>query len=126
VAPEDRIGVAKDTEQRATAAAIAGGALDQARDLDQLDEHAAEAGRRRDRPRRRERVVAGADLDCRQRLQKRRLSRVRRPGERDLGGALAPHGERVTVDDSLAGTRRRQLALDPLAQVAVRAVAVAG
>jgi hypothetical protein len=69
VAPEDRVRVAEDTEQRPAASAIFGRSLDQARNLDELDEHAAEAGSRRYRTRGGERVVAGADLDRRQRLQ---------------------------------------------------------
>ena len=69
VTEEDRVRVPEHAEQRAAAAAILGGSLDQAGDLDELDEHAAEARRRRDRPRRGERIVAGADLDRRERLQ---------------------------------------------------------
>ena len=123
---EDRVGVPQHAEQRAAAAAVVGGPLDQAGDLHELDEHAAEPRRRRDGPRRGERVVAGADLDRRESLQQRGLARVRRPDERDLRRALAPHGDRVAMHDLLARARRRQLALDPLPQVGVRAVPVAG
>src|SRR5437763_1649003 len=78
---------------------VLGGPLDQARDLHELDEHAAEARRRGDGPRRGERIVAGADLDRGESLQERRLARVRRPDEGDLRRPLAPHGDRVAMHD---------------------------
>src|SRR5512133_4104207 len=70
VTEEDRVRVAEHAEQRTAAAAVLRGSLDQAGDLDELDEHAAQARRRRDRTCRGERIVGGADLDRRERLQK--------------------------------------------------------
>ena len=46
-AVDDRVGRAEDAEQRPAAAAVLGRALDQPRDLDELDEHAADPGQRR-------------------------------------------------------------------------------
>jgi hypothetical protein len=115
VAPRDRLCIAEHSEQRASAAAVFGGSLDQARDLHELDEHAAETRRRGDRPGGRERVVARADLDRGQRLQERGLAGVRCAYERDLRCTLPPHGDRVAVDDLLPRARRVDLALDPLA-----------
>ena len=97
-AVDDRIGRAKDAEQRPATAAIVGGALDQPRDLDELDEDAADPRQRRNRAERRERVVAGLDLDLGQRLEERRLPDVRRPDEGDLGRAFAPDRDRIAVD----------------------------
>ena len=97
-AVDDRVGGAQHAEQRPAAAAVLVRALDQARDLDQLDEHAADPRQRGHRPERGERVVAGPDLDLRQRLEQRRLADVGRPDQRDLRGALAAHGDRVAVD----------------------------
>ena len=62
-AVDDRVGRAEHAEQRPAAAAVLGRALDQPGDLDELDEDAADPGERRDRAERRERVVAGLDLD---------------------------------------------------------------
>src|SRR5207249_11567783 len=61
--------------------------LDQTGDLDELKKHTANSRERGDRTCRRERVVAGLDLDIRQRLQQRRLARIGRPDERDLRSA---------------------------------------
>src|SRR5207244_3035972 len=72
------------------------------------------------------RVVARLDLDVRERLQERRLAGVRRADERDLSRPLAPHGDRVTVDDPRTCSRRVDLGVHPLADVRVRAAAVAG
>jgi hypothetical protein len=64
LAEHDRVRAAQDAEQRPPAAAIVRGALDQARDLDELHRHAADPRHCRHRPRRREGVVAGSDLDA--------------------------------------------------------------
>ena len=97
-AVDDRVGRAKDAEQRPAAAAVVVGAFDQPGDLDELDEDAADPGQRRDRAERRERVVAGLDLDLGQRLEDRRLADIGRPDEGDLGRALAADLDRVAVD----------------------------
>jgi hypothetical protein len=102
VAEHHRVCAAQHAEQRAPAAAVLGGAGDQARDLDELHANAANERDGRHRPRGRERVVAGLDLDARERLQERRLARVRRPDERDLRRAVAVHGQRVAVHGLLA------------------------
>ena len=125
-AVDDRVGGAEDAEQRPSATAVLVRALDEPRDLDELDEHAADPGERRDRPERRERVVAGLDLDLGQRLEDRRLADVRRPDQRDLGRALAPHGDRVAVDGVRPHARLLDLRGQPLAEVRVRAVLVVG
>ena len=70
-AVDDRVGRAEDTEQRPSATPVVGGALDEPRDLDKLDEDAPDPGERRDRPQRRERVVARLDLDLGKRLEDR-------------------------------------------------------
>ena len=95
-------------------------------DLDELDEDAADPGEGRHRAERRERVVAGLDLDLRQGLQERRLADVRRPDERDLGGALAAHGDRIAMDRVRPDARVLDLGQEPLAQVGVRTVLVVG
>ena len=98
---------------------------DQAWDLDELHEHAADACQCRHRPRRCEGVVACLDLDVGERLQERGLARIRRADERDLCRAFAPHRDRVAMDDTLPRSRLLELTLDPLADVGVRAVPVA-
>ena len=125
-AVDDRVGRAQDAEQRPAAAAVLGRALDQPRDLDELDEDAADPGQRRDRAQRRERVVAGLDLDLGQGLEERRLADVRRADQRDLGGALAADGDRVAVDGARADARVLDLGEQRLAQVRVRPVLVVG
>src|SRR6185295_13523424 len=62
-AVHDGVGGAEHAEQRPAAAAVLVGALDQPRDLDQLDQHAADPGQGRHRTERGEGVVAGPDLD---------------------------------------------------------------
>src|SRR4029077_10621322 len=104
-AVDDRVRATEDAEQRAAAAAVLVRAPDQARALAQLDEAAADPRQRRHRPRGRERVLAGLDLDRRQRLQERRLAGVRRADERDLRRALPAHGDRVAVEDTAARSR---------------------
>ena len=47
-AVDDRVGGAEHAEQRPSPAAVLGRTLDEARDLDQLDEHAADPRQRRD------------------------------------------------------------------------------
>ena len=123
-AVDDRVDRAQDAEQRPAAAPIVRGAADQARDLDQLDEHAADPGQRRHRPERGERVVAGLDLDLGQRLEQRRLADVGRPDERDLRRALAPDGDRIAVDGARADAGVLDLGQQPLAQVRVWPVLV--
>ena len=86
VAENDPVRAAQDAEQRAPAAPVLGGPFDQTRDLDELEEHAANPCERWDGPRRRERVVAGFDLDVRERLEQRRLARV---------GPRSSHGARL-------------------------------
>ncbi len=78
------------------------------------------------RPERRERVVAGLDLDLGECLQERRLADVRRPDQGDLGGAFAAHRDRVTVDGVRPDPRVLDLRQQPLAQVRVRTVPVVG
>ena len=126
VAEHHRVGAAQHSQQRAAAAAVLVCALDQARDLHQLNEHAAQPRQRRHRLERRERVVACLDLDRRQRLEQRRLARVRRADERDLRHALPAHRDRVAVHDLLADARCLDLRVHPLADVRVRPVPVAG
>jgi len=65
VTKDDRVRVPKHAEQRAAAATVLVRALDQAGDLDELDEHAADPSQCRDRAKRRERIVAGLDPDVR-------------------------------------------------------------
>src|SRR5262249_8867560 len=115
-----------NAEQRLAAAAILGGTRDQAGDLDQLHAAVVDVGDRGRRPRGRERVVAGFDLDARQRLQKRRLAGVRRADERHLRDTVGADGERVVVERLLAYARLLDLRVDPLAQVGVGAVLVLG
>ena len=115
---------AEDAEQRPTAAAVLVRALDQPRDLHELDEHAADPGERGHRAERRERVVARPDLDLRERLEQRRLAHVGRSDEGDLRGALAAHGDRIAMDRARADARLLDLPEEPLAQVRVRPVAV--
>ncbi len=62
-AVHDRISRAQDAEQRPSPTAVVVGALDEPRDLDELDEDAPDPGECRGRPKRRERVVARLDLD---------------------------------------------------------------
>ena len=124
MAKEDCISATEHAEERPCAAATRGRALDQAWDLDQLHEHAANPSQRRHRPRRRERVGAGLDLDVGQRLEQRRLAGVRWPDERDLRGTLPPDGDRVAVGYAFLHPRVLELRLDPLADVGVRAVLV--
>ena len=126
VAEDDGVGAAQHAEQRAAAAPVFACACDEPRNLDQLHEHAADARQCRHRPRGRERVVARLDLNVGQRLQQRGLPRVRRADERDLGGALAPHRDRVAVDDTRASARFLELRVHPLADVRVRAAPIAG
>ena len=126
VAEDDRVGAAQDADQRASAAAVLARPRDQPGDLDQLDQDAVDPGQRRHRPRGRERVVAGLDLDARERLQERRLARVRRPDQRDLGRSFAANGDRVPVNDTGARARGVELAVHPLADVRVGAAAVVG
>src|SRR5439155_1429325 len=99
-------------EQCATSATSLARAADQSRNLDELDEHTADARQRRDRPRGRERVGPGLDLDARERLQERRLAGVRRAGERNLGRALTAHSDRVTMDDTRPGAGCVELGVD--------------
>src|SRR5262249_27931566 len=49
----------------------------------------------------------------------------RRSDERDLRCAFPPHGDRVTMHHALPYARLVDLALDPLANVRVRPVAIA-
>ena len=107
-AVDDPIGRAQDAEQRPTAAAILRGAFDEPRDLDELQQDAADPGQRRDRPERRERVVPGLDLDLGECLEQRGLADVGRSDERDLCGTLAADRDRVAVD----GTRPDARVLD--------------
>ena len=80
-AVHDRVGATEHAEQRPATATVVRGALDEPRDLHELDKDAPDPGQRRHRAERRERVVAGLDLDLGQRLEKRRLPDVRRPHE---------------------------------------------
>ena len=102
-AVDDRIGRAQHAEQRPAATAVVGRTLDEPGDLDQLHQHAADARQRRHRPQRRERVVAGLDLDLRQRLQERRLAHVGRPHKGDLGRPFAAHRDRVAMHGAAPG-----------------------
>ena len=124
MAIDDGICVAEHAEQRPPAAATLGCALEQTRDLDELDANTADGRDRGDRARRRERVVAGLDLDLRQRLQKRRLARVGCADQRDLRGTLAAHCDRVAMDDLRSNARLGDLLREPLPDVRVRAAAV--
>ena len=123
-AVDDRVGQPEDPEERPSAAAILGRALDEARDLDELDEDAADPGQGRHRAKGREGVVARLDLDLGQGLEERRFADVRRPDERDLGGAFAPNGDRITVDRAGADAGVLDLGQERLAEVGVRPVPV--
>ena len=125
-AVDDRVGRPQDAEQRPAAAAVLGRAADEPGDLDELDEHAADPGQGGDGTQRRERVVAGLDLDLGERLQDRRLADVRRADERDLGRALAPNGDRIAMDGARADPRVLDLREQRLAQVRVRTVPIIG
>src|SRR5207245_2380357 len=87
---------------------------------DRLPEHVADACERWDGPRRRERVVAGFDLDVRERLEQRRLARVGRSDERDLRSAFTLDRDRVAVHDSRTCSRLLELRLHPLTEIRVR------
>ena len=65
-----------------------------------------------DRPQRRERIVARPDLDVGERLQERRLPRVRRPDQRDLRRSFPADLQRVAVRFA-ADARALELALEP-------------
>jgi hypothetical protein len=95
----------RNAEQCAAAATVLGCALDQAGDLDELHEHAADPRQGGDRAQGGERVVAGLDLDLGQRLQQRRLADIRRSDEADLGRPLAADGDRIAVDRIRANAR---------------------
>ncbi len=97
-AVHDGVGEAQDAQERPSAATVVGRALDQARDLDELDEDAADPSEGRNRAEGRERIVAGLDLDLRQGLEQGGLAHVRRPDEGNLRCALAPDCDRVTMD----------------------------
>ena len=125
-AVDDRVRRAEHAEQRAPAATVLVGALDQARDLDQLDQHAADPRERGNRAQGRERVVAGPDLDLGQRLEDRRLADVGRADERDLGRPLAADGDRVAVHGGRSRPRLLDLRQQRLAEVRVRTVLVVG
>ena len=125
-AVDDRVGRAKDTEQRPPAPAIVARAGNQARDLDELHEHAADPRQRRHRPERREGVIARLDLDLGQRLEQRRLAHVGRADERYLRRALAAHRDRVAMHRLRAHARVVDLGEQRLAQVRIRAVLVIG
>ncbi len=124
VAEHDRVRVPEDAEQCAPSAPVLVRAFDQAGDLDELNEDAADAGEGGNGSRRREGVVARLDLDRRQRLEQRRLPRVRRADQRDLRCALAPDGDRVAVDDLRPRAGLLELTVEPLAEVRVGAAAV--
>ena len=70
-AEDDRVRGAEHAEQRPAAAPAVGGALDEARDLDQLDQHALDPGHGGNGAERREREVARLDPDVRERLEQR-------------------------------------------------------
>ena len=70
-AEHDAVRVSEHAEERAAAAAVVVGALDQPGYLHELHEHAPDPRQRGYRPERREGVVARLDLDLRQRLQQR-------------------------------------------------------
>ena len=71
-------------------------------------------------------VVAGLDLDLGEGLEERRLADVRRADERDLGGALAPDGDRIAVDRARPDAGVLDLGEERLAEVRVRTVPVVG
>ena len=104
---DDGVGVAEHAEERHGHRRGPRARPRSARDLHELDEHAADPRERRDRAQRRERVVAGLDLDVRERLQERRLARVRRADERDLRAPSRRTCERVAVDHLRADRVRR-------------------
>ena len=121
---DDRVDRPEHAEERPSAAAIVGRAGDEPRDLDELDEDAADPGQRGHGAERRERVVAGLDLDLGQRLQERRLADVRRPDEGDLGRPLAPDGDGVAMDGARPDPGVLDLGEERLAEVRVRTVPV--
>ena len=125
-AVDDRVDRPQHAEQRPAAAPVVGRTADQPGDLDELDEDAADPGQRRHRPERRERVVAGLDLDLGQGLEQRRLADVRRTDERDLRRALASDRDRIAVDGVRPDAGVLDLGQEPFAQVRVRTVLVVG
>ena len=123
-AVDDPVCRPQHAEEGAAAAAVIGRALDQARDLDELDEDAADPGQGRHGTKRGERIVAGLDLDLGECLQERRFADVRRSDERDLGRAFASDRDRVAVNGVRADTGVLDLCQERLAQVRVWTVAV--
>jgi hypothetical protein len=125
-AVHDRVGPAQDAQERASTTPIVGRAADEPGDLDELHEHATDPGQGRHRAQRRERVVAGLDLDIGQGLEDGRLADVGRPHQRDLGSPFAPHGDRVAVHGARADAGVLDLGQQGLAEVRVGTVLVVG